>query len=484
MPRSRTRTFLRWFGIVLVLGLGATAVALVVLGDSQKQLRIGVLLGIWAAVVAYFLPPGRRDEPRNVSTSYEQVRPVFNEVGIRTEADPRREYQAQLERTLRHEMEKVLNEQVTRLRGEVAMLRNDLVEKVNGQLRLERTETTRVIGSDIEALQQEVRRLAVSREYLTTPVASLTASREPVTVGAMSGELSGSGRPPSGPRAASSLPTASPPAPSRPTTPLSTTSGPAPVLPTTSRPATSPSVRPLPTSPPVTPLRDAPPRISPPTVSLPPVASIPAPPIMGAANPPPRPAATALPAPPSAPRPVMSPVPTATPPRPVASSAPPRPVPSPAAPVTAVPAVPAASPPSASVPPFRATGSVPMSPPLGAPRPPQLRPEPVPAPQPQSPVRPAPSRPTSPPGALASPVGQPVTEWPPARLARTDAPTSSEPYVPPDPFGAMPRLGVFRDGDGDEIVATLRDGYVGRRRARHSEPPHPGASFNGGSGPA
>jgi hypothetical protein len=40
---------LRWLGILLVLGLGAMAVALVVLGDSQKQLRIGVLLGIWAA---------------------------------------------------------------------------------------------------------------------------------------------------------------------------------------------------------------------------------------------------------------------------------------------------------------------------------------------------------------------------------------------------------------------------------------------------
>jgi hypothetical protein len=135
------------------------------------------------------------------------------------------------------------------------------------------------------------------------------------------------------------------------------------------------------------------------------------------------------------------------------------------------------------MPPFGPTGSVPMTPPLGSPWPPHLRPEAAPAPEPQSPVRPAPSRPPSPPGALASPVAQPLPEWPPARLTRTDAPIS-EPYAPPDPFGAMPRLGVFRDGDGDEIVATLRDGYVGRRRARHSEQPHPGGSFNGGSGPA
>src|SRR6266699_3375917 len=68
MPRSRGRTLVRWFGILLVLGLGAIAVALVVLGDSQKQLRIGVLLGIWAAVVAYFLPP--RD-PCTTTSEYE-----------------------------------------------------------------------------------------------------------------------------------------------------------------------------------------------------------------------------------------------------------------------------------------------------------------------------------------------------------------------------------------------------------------------------
>ena len=64
---------LRWLGILLVLGLGAMAVALVVLGDSQKQLRIGVLLGIWAAVVAYFLP-SRRGQPQAVATGHDPSR--------------------------------------------------------------------------------------------------------------------------------------------------------------------------------------------------------------------------------------------------------------------------------------------------------------------------------------------------------------------------------------------------------------------------
>ena len=186
---------LRWLGILLVLGLGAMAVALVVLGDSQKQLRIGVLLGIWAAVVAYFLPSRREEQPQAVATGHDPSR-VYNDVGIRTAPDPRREfreYQAQLERTFRRDMDQALSEHLARLRGEVALLRNDLVEQVNGQLRLERTETTRALGSDIEGLQQEIRRLAASREYLTS-VPTLTATRETVTVAAAPGDASGAGQ--------------------------------------------------------------------------------------------------------------------------------------------------------------------------------------------------------------------------------------------------------------------------------------------------
>jgi len=228
---------LRWLGILLVLGLGALAVALVVLGDSQKQLRIGVLLGIWAAVVAYFLPSRREEQPQAVATGHDPSR-VYNDVGIRTAPDPRREfreYQAQLERTFRRDMDQALSEHIARLRGEVALLRNDLVEQVNGQLRLERTETTRALGSDIEGLQQEIRRLAASREYLT-PVPTLTATRETVTVAAGPGDASGAGQ-----RSVSRVVSSPPPAPS-----------------------------------PVMPALEMPP-LAPPPVSLPPIGSIPVP---------------------------------------------------------------------------------------------------------------------------------------------------------------------------------------------------------------
>src|SRR5438105_3385991 len=40
---------------------------------------------------------------------------------------------------------------------------SEVVGKVGGELRLERIETTRIIGSDIEALQREVRQLKTGR---------------------------------------------------------------------------------------------------------------------------------------------------------------------------------------------------------------------------------------------------------------------------------------------------------------------------------
>jgi hypothetical protein len=58
------------------------------------------------------------------------------------------------------------------LREEIAELRSELVEKVGGQLRLERIETTRVIGSDLEALQHEVRQLKAATEDTAEGVAA------------------------------------------------------------------------------------------------------------------------------------------------------------------------------------------------------------------------------------------------------------------------------------------------------------------------
>ncbi|MEP6599268.1 MAG: DUF6779 domain-containing protein, partial [Actinomycetota bacterium] len=178
LPDRPARGVARTILIVVAFALGVAAVLLVVIGDTRKQVTIGALLGAWSALIGGFTLIGpRRTAHEPLSPGRESLSPGrelelrhSHELELEREAAGRRAYELQLEVMLRRELEKVLREELSALRTEVAGLRNDLVEKVNGQLRLERIETTRVIGSDIEALQHEVRRLAGTRE-LSEPAA-------------------------------------------------------------------------------------------------------------------------------------------------------------------------------------------------------------------------------------------------------------------------------------------------------------------------
>jgi len=188
--------FRRFVAIVLAAGLGLAAVCLVVFGTTQKQLQVGVLLGLWGGLTAAFLVFGSRRgqaeqgerlaeaESRANQLHAAQVRiselqraqqeaaaqhaRVSQEVELRRtgevelsrEVAARREADYQLELSLRREIEQLMNDHIGALRTEVAALRAEVVDKLGGQLRLERIETTRVIGSDLEALQHEIRRLA------------------------------------------------------------------------------------------------------------------------------------------------------------------------------------------------------------------------------------------------------------------------------------------------------------------------------------
>ena len=88
-----------------------------------------------------------------------EVRPGSTPLERAEAAAERRAFQAGLEQLLHREIRSAVSLEVGELRSEIAALRSELLEKVGGQIRLERIETTRVIGSDLEALQQEVRQL-------------------------------------------------------------------------------------------------------------------------------------------------------------------------------------------------------------------------------------------------------------------------------------------------------------------------------------
>ncbi|HEX4727297.1 MAG TPA: hypothetical protein VH298_05840 [Jatrophihabitans sp.] len=186
----------RVVAIGLAAALGLAAVCLVVFGTTQKQLQVGVLLGLWGGLTAAFLVFGSRRgqaeqgerlaeaESRANQLHEAQVRITelqraqqeaaaqqtrisqevelrrSGEVELSREVAARREADYQLELSLRREIEQLMSDHIGALRTEVAALRAEVVDKLGAQFRLERIETTRVIGSDLEALQHEIRRLA------------------------------------------------------------------------------------------------------------------------------------------------------------------------------------------------------------------------------------------------------------------------------------------------------------------------------------
>ena len=172
MPRSLdapplTRSVvLRGIGFAVGVALGAIAVWLIVTSTTQKRLELGVLAGLWAAMVGAFSMFGTRRVLHPLESDYEtapgsalELRSANSELERAEEAAARRAHETRLESMLRREIQATLGREVSALRSEIAELRGELLEKVGGQLRLERTETTRVIGSNLEALQEEMRQL-------------------------------------------------------------------------------------------------------------------------------------------------------------------------------------------------------------------------------------------------------------------------------------------------------------------------------------
>jgi hypothetical protein len=159
---------LRAIGFAVGAAFGVVAIWLIVTSTNDaKRVEIGVLLGLWGlflGAISVFGSKSSRGQAQAAPTpgqelDLRQLGEIERVAVANAVAAARREFQAELEQMLQRQVHAVLAQEVAGLRDEVAALRNELVEKVGGQLRLERIETTRLIGSDLEALQQELRQL-------------------------------------------------------------------------------------------------------------------------------------------------------------------------------------------------------------------------------------------------------------------------------------------------------------------------------------
>ncbi|PZS17340.1 MAG: hypothetical protein DLM57_08545 [Pseudonocardiales bacterium] len=161
---DRLHAVLRGCSMALAVVLGVVAVWLIVTTDTRKGATIGALLGFWAVLLAAYGVFGTRRPVLLAQPGQAVDVRGAGELSRADDAAARREYEYRLAEMLRREVQAAMGAELASMRADVAALRSELVEKVGGQLRMERIETTRVIGSDIEALQHEVRQLMVSRQ--------------------------------------------------------------------------------------------------------------------------------------------------------------------------------------------------------------------------------------------------------------------------------------------------------------------------------
>lgn len=200
MPRSRGGTSqratlqrsLRVAAAVLAVALAVAAVWLIVTAKSTKHAQVGALLGFWSLLMAAFSGLGGRNlraaeaPVASAPGTDVDVRPVGWLDRIE-DAERRAAYERELLQLVRSEIAASLAPELANLRADVAALRGEILETVGGQIRLERIETTRMIGSDLEALQRELRQLRASPEPIAVPVppvpepvaASLVPAPEP-----------------------------------------------------------------------------------------------------------------------------------------------------------------------------------------------------------------------------------------------------------------------------------------------------------------
>lgn len=186
---------LRAAGLAVGILLGAGGIWMLITATTTKDTRIGAVISAWGLFFALSALFGRRSheaaagvEASGVpgSPGAEVVRREAAGLTTLGDAQALRDYEQRLHSLLRQEIQQTLGAELAALRHEVSALRSDVVENVGGRLRLERIETTRVIGSDIEALQREVNQLKRSQvgdEYepaRTAPSAAITVDAEVV----------------------------------------------------------------------------------------------------------------------------------------------------------------------------------------------------------------------------------------------------------------------------------------------------------------
>ena len=121
-PGHRTGGAVGRLLLVVALGLALLAAALLVLTDEPRWLRLAVVAGLWAALVAAFAAARYRRDLLGYTDRSAELQRVY-ELELEREVAARREYEQQVEATTRRKVEEEVR---TELRGELNGLRSEL----------------------------------------------------------------------------------------------------------------------------------------------------------------------------------------------------------------------------------------------------------------------------------------------------------------------------------------------------------------------
>ncbi|HEY1571861.1 MAG TPA: DUF6779 domain-containing protein [Pseudonocardiaceae bacterium] len=170
--------------MVAVLALAVMATAVLVLTDSARWLRLGVLAALWAALLGVFLASRfrktmaeREDQVADLQSAYEME--------LEREVAARREYELEVEAAARKRVDEANREDLGELRAELRLLRENLERLTGGEVLVERF-ALRAQSTRMRALSDAQPRVVASgedsarirRSLVATPGAVDQASTE------------------------------------------------------------------------------------------------------------------------------------------------------------------------------------------------------------------------------------------------------------------------------------------------------------------
>ncbi len=155
----------------------AVATGLLVLTDSQKWLRLGIVAALWAALVGAFLAARYRRQLTDQREAAAERQEIY-ELELEREIAARREHELEVEAEARRKAEESARDDIAALRGELEKMRQTLESLLNGEFLVERyalhAESTRMrsFGDDRAiAMRNDVKRLpAAQAEVIGPPV--------------------------------------------------------------------------------------------------------------------------------------------------------------------------------------------------------------------------------------------------------------------------------------------------------------------------